>query len=236
MLCRIADLTVEIPEAGGLPPRCKDYQIDAPQAPDIVIHPCRFRKDRYSATISEEMLTYLESGKQFAVELIRYHGFYLHASAVEMNGRAYLFSGPSGTGKTTHANLWKQLYGTEAQIINDDKPALRRVDGQWYAYGTPWCGKDGINQNKKVPIGGICFLKQSDQNRIRRLSNQEALTCVLWQTVRRFSNTEKLDLLLDSIDKLIREIPVFLLENRPDEAAAILSHDTMYTAMQEAEL
>ena len=151
-----------------------------------------------------------------------------------MDGQAYLFSGPCGMGKSTHTRLWQQTFGPAAQIFNDDKPALRLLDGKWFAYGTPWCGKDGINQNKKVPLAGICFLKQAPQNRIRRLTCQEAMTRVISQTLRKFNKMESLDLMLRHVDKLVRQIPIYELENRPEPAAAQLSYETMRRGGQEA--
>ena len=157
----------------------------------------------------------------------------LHASAVELDGRAYLFSGPCGMGKSTHTRLWQQTFGSAAQVFNDDKPALRCVDGKWYAYGTPWCGKDGININMKVPLAGICFLKQAPENRIRHLSPVEAVQKIISQTRRKFAQVENLDLMLRHVEKLAFEIPVFELENRPESEAALLSYETMRRKAEE---
>ena len=143
------------------------------------------------------------------------------------------FSGPSGVGKSTHARLWQQLFGDAAQVFNDDKPALRFLDGQWYAYGTPWCGKDGINQNKKVPLQGICFLIQSKENNIRRLSKEEAIGYIMSQTVYSFSQAWQTEPMLNVLDKLVRNIPVFIMENVPMEEAARLSFQTMSAAEKE---
>ena len=161
-----------------------------------------------------------------------YNGLMLHASAAALGGRAYLFSGPCGRGKSTHTRLWQQTFGEAVQVFNDDKPALRRLDGRWFAYGTPWCGKDGINLNQKWPLGGICFLEKAQENRIRRLSPAEALPLILAQTTYRLQ-PHSMELLLASLDSLLREIPVFLLENRPEEAAARLSFETMRRAAEE---
>ena len=112
------------------------------------------------------------------------------------------------------------------QVFNDDKPALRLLDGTWYAYGTPWCGKDGINKNMKVPLAGICFLAQAKENRMERLSPDVALRHLLSQTIRflREADTRQL---LQLLDHLLRHIPVYRLENLPNEEAAKLSYETM---------
>lgn len=233
MLLRIADLTVEIPNAGGLPPRCRNYLSEETIRADITIRTDRYHLDRYAPDVTEETIAYMESGRQFASQLLHFDGFYLHASAVEVDGRAYLFSAPSGTGKSTHTRIWLQLFGEKACIFNDDKPALRYLDGTWYAYGTPWCGKDGINMNRKVPVAGICFLKQAPHNRIRPLTAKESIPRLLSQTIRGFRNQERLVLLLGHLEKLLQTIPVFELENRPELEAAQLSYETMYRAAME---
>lgn len=227
MLCKIADLIVKVPTAGGMAPRCKEYIIEEERVPDIVINADKYCPERYSSRLDEQGVAYLESAYQFCIKLLHYNGLYLHASAIELDGKAYLFSGNSGVGKSTHTRLWQEVFGEDAQVFNDDKPALRRLDGRWYAYGTPWCGKDGINQNKKVPLVGICFLSQAENNRIRKLSVQEAFAKVVAQTVRKFNRLENLDLMIQYVDQLVNEIPVYELENKPEEEAARLSYECM---------
>lgn len=233
MLCKIADLIAEIPEAGGLAPRCREYLYHGTQAPDVVIDDSKYRTERYSEHLGPEGVAYMESSFQFYMELLKHDGFYLHSSAVELEGRAYLFSGPSGMGKSTHTRLWQQLFGDAAQVFNDDKPALRCLEDRWFAYGTPWCGKDGINQNKKVPLAAICFLKQAKENRIRRLSPREALARLMGQTIHRMSSAENLDLMLSHLEKLVQRIPVYELENRPEPEAVHLSYETMRRGAEE---
>ena len=157
----------------------------------------------------------------------------LHASAVAYEGRAYLFSGPCGMGKSTHTRLWQQVLGEKAIVFNDDKPALRLIDGKWYAYGTPWCGKDGINVNMKAPLGGICFLKRGEQNDIRRIDGIYAASRVVSQTLRRFKDESRLELMLSSVDALLERIPVFEFKNLPVPDSARLSCETMCSAAKE---
>ena len=87
----------------------------------------------------------------------------LHASAVVVDGDAYLFSAPCGTGKSTHASLWlKYLKHKNPYILNDDKPAIRIVNDNIYVYGTPFSGKTDKNKNEKANLKGIAFLEQSN--------------------------------------------------------------------------
>lgn len=225
MLCKIADLFVEISEAGGIAPRCVNYMADNKVEPDIKIDKELYKPERWKG-LSYEQAVYMESGLIFYAKLLKFGGMMLHSSAVELDGKAYLFSGPSGMGKSTHARLWQQVF-PEARVFNDDKPALRKLDGIWYAYGTPWCGKDGININLKVPLAGICFLRRGEENKLRRLSSLEAASAIISQTLRRFESDKGLALMTETVDSLTRDIPVFELYCRPDTEAAIMSYEAL---------
>ena len=235
MYFKIADLFTEVPEAGDLIPRCREYLMDSKigeVGADITIRTDLFKPGSWPDLTMDEMV-YMASGLQFAYQMLQHNGLVLHSSAVALDGKAYLFSGPCGTGKSTHTRLWKSTFGESAKVFNDDKPALRLVDGVWYAYGTPWCGKDGININMKVPLAGICFLKQAPENKIRRLNQVEAMQKIIWQTGHRFKKVENLDLMLSHVEKLVQMIPVYELENRPEPEAAQLSYETLRRGAEE---
>lgn len=232
MHCKIADLIVDIPEAGGLPSRCGEYQCNENVSADIIICADKYKLHLWPE-LPEERAVYMESGKQFYRRLLENGGMMLHASAVALDGKGYLFSGPSGVGKSTHTKLWQRLFEGSAQVFNDDKPALRLIEDRWYAYGTPWCGKDGININMKVPVAGICFLRRGEINEIRRLTEGEAMKRVIAQTLRRFGKAEGLDRMLTLVDRLVREIPIYELACTPDMGAAQLSYETMRRGAEE---
>ena len=233
---KIADLIVQVPTADGLATRCEEYLWNDEEGADIVIRTELYRREKYDKRLSDETVAYMESAYQFYKKLVNYDGLYLHSSAVVLDGKAYLFSGPCRAGKSTHTRLWQSTFGTEARVINDDKPALRRINGKWYAYGTPWCGKDGININEKAPLAGVCFLKKAPENKIRRLSSFEAMQKILGQTIYKFNSEEQLDKLLGSLEVFLKEIPVYELENVPEPEAAKLSFETMRKGAQEAGL
>lgn len=235
MRCKIADLLIEIPEAGGLASRCREYLTEETSSADIIIRADRYRPERYSS-YDDDGIAYMESGAQFCRQLLNFNGFYLHSSAVAVNGKGYLFSGPCGMGKSTHTGLWQQVHGEAAAVFNDDKPALRCIDGRWYAYGTPWSGKNAININMKVPLVGICFLKRGQTNIIRRLEKSDALVQIISQTIRRFEDPTRLDLLLSHVENLVERIPVYELYNKPEPEAAWLSFETMRRGAEEAGL
>ena len=236
MFCKIADLIAEIPTADGLAVRCQDYLCNDVISPDIIVRRELYRWDRFDAGITPETIAYMEAAAQFYRQLLTFGGFYLHSSAVVKDGKAYLFSGHSGAGKSTHTRLWLETFGGDTRIINDDKPALRCIDGTWIAYGTPFCGKDGINRNECAPLAGICFLKKAPHNRIRRMSPAEAMQRILGQTLHRLDDVQHLDALLGHLEALLTKIPVFELENLPESAAAQLSYATMLQGALEADV
>lgn len=233
MIYKVAELFVDVPSDGGMDKRCENYITDQNVKPDVVIKSQQYSAQRWPG-LDPDHVAYMDSGWQFYIRLLKYGGMMLHSSAIELDGRAYLFSGPSGMGKSTHTRLWQEQFPT-ARVFNDDKPALRKMDGVWYAYGTPWCGKDGININLKVPIAGICFLRRGEQNSIRRLSPIEAVSAVLSQTMKKCKNAETLTVVTSVVDKVVREIPVYELRCTPTVEAAVMSHDAMSKTVLEDE-
>lgn len=228
----IAELIVDTPEPDGYGRRFRDYLTTENKGADIIIRTEFYRRELYDPRIPERIIDYMESGRLFNLGLLKHNGFFLHASTVVVDGKAYLFSGRSGVGKSTHTRLWLDMF-PGARIINDDKPALRCIDGVWYAYGTPWCGKDGINENAKAPLAGVCFLNQADHNAIRQLPAAEAMTQLLRQTDFWMQDLQQLDLLSAHLTDFLNSIPVFWLDNRPEPEAARLSYNTMSRYGQE---
>lgn len=224
MICKIANLGVDVPELGDLSRRCKPYEADV--SVEIALDGSKMRPDIWKK-LSVEDNYYLDSGFYFYQQLLRHDGMMLHASAVVVDGYAYLFSGPCGMGKSTHTAMYKKTF-PDAVIINDDKPALRRIDGIWYVFGTPWCGKDGINVNTSAPLGGICFLHRGD-TLLRRLTALEALPQFLRQTYGR-DTAQDAKLLMSLLDDLLRNIPVFEFFNH----AVPGDEQITYQAMREA--
>ena len=168
----------------------------------------------------------MSSGAQFYRQLLELGGMMLHSSAVEYDGYAYLFSGPSGMGKSTHTGLWCSVFDS-ARVINDDKPALRRIDGVWHAYGTPWSGKTRLNINTKVKVAGICFLERGKENKIRRLSQKEAIINIIAQTTRKKLTEVNMNALLNTVEQLLLDVPVFEMECLPDVDAVYTAYNAM---------
>ena len=154
------------------------------------------------------------------MKLLKHQGFMIHASAVEKEGKAYLFSAPSGTGKSTHAQLWRQTFkGEPIRIINDDKPAVCLQNGVFYACGTPFSGKTDKNENRKAPIQGLCMLHRGKTNKIQKITSGEALPLILPQTLF-YGDEEETNLLLSFLDRFLQSVPVYKMECTMEEEAA----------------
>lgn len=174
---------------------------------------------------------YLWTGFDFCNKLLGFKGFMLHSSAVAYENKAYLFSAPSGTGKSTHTEIWQRVFGEDkAVIINDDKPVIKLNDDKFYVYGTPWSGKTDKNLNIKVPLQGICFIERGPDNHIERVSQKDAIWLILNQTIRP-AYTGVMDNLLSLIDELLKKVPVYRLRCNMEDEAAIVSYNGMKDGM-----
>lgn len=107
-----------------------------------------------------------------------------HCSALAYRQRGYLFAAPSGTGKSAHTRLWREVLGDAVRMINDDKPLLKVTSEGVTVYGTPFAGKEGLQENSSASVAGIVLLHQAEANCIRRLSPREAYPMLLNQTYR----------------------------------------------------
>ncbi len=222
---RIAGLLVDMDPIGRTAQRAAAYEVPAQGPADVqVLCSAEEIMELNPHLQNADNALYLGTGAIFSRELLAYDGTYLHASAVELDGKAYLFSADSGVGKSTHTEKWCRLFG--AVYLNDDKPALRRVDGVWMAYGTPWSGKYDLSTPKGAPLGGIAFMKRGEENAIRPLPAKEAVPLLMHQSLWRLE-LDQMEKQLALLDDLIRRVPIWELTCRNEDAAAILSRDAM---------
>lgn len=157
--------------------------------------------------------------RAICLKLISYDAFLMHSAALEMDGEAYVFAAKSGTGKTTHLKLWMQEFGSRVRVVNGDKPVYRFLDGTLYVYGTPWCGKEGLENNIRSPVKAICFLEQSTENHIRRMAEAEVIGRIFHQLLMP-REEEAVTHFLDMIDELIAKVNCYHLQcNTTPEAA-----------------
>ena len=149
----------------------------------------------------------------------------LHAAILEYEDNGYAFLGRSGTGKSTHTGLWlKHING--CKIVNGDKPILEYKNGGFIAYGTPWMGKEGLGYNTGVPLKGLCFLEQAKENSVVKLTPAEAALRIFVQILLPEDETNAART-LELTDKLVTEIPCYLLKCDVSEEAVQKSFEAL---------
>lgn len=151
-----------------------------------------------------------------------------HGTAFIWRGRAWIFTAPSGTGKTTQYILWKSLYGEQIQMLNGDKPILAWAeDGQLWVHPSPWTGKEGMGRGEAAPLGGVIYLAQGRENTIAPLAPAQAAAPLFCQFLFSAATAAAVEQACALEEQLLATVPVWLLVNRGDEASARLTHDTI---------
>lgn len=176
------------------------------------LSPCTF-PDAYLETLAVY--------RKIADHLNAYQTILFHGSVIAVDGEGFLFTAKSGTGKSTHTRLWREMFGARAVMVNDDKPLLRIAENAVYAYGTPWDGKHHLSENISVPLKGICILERASENSIIPLNKQQAFVMLIQQT-HKSSDPQILRQTLALVDKMGAIVPLYKLGcNMNPEAAAV---------------
>lgn len=155
--------------------------------------------------------------------MIEAEAMILHSAYICYESTAVLFSAPSETGKSTQAGLWEKY--REARIINGDKSLLIRENDGWKAYGWPICGSSEICHNESFPIRAIVMLKQAKENTVYPLKGLRAFRFLMEQITLNAWDREFQMKVMDQLELLIQEIPVYCLEcNISEDAVACLEN------------
>ncbi len=149
--------------------------------------------------------------------LLAHHRAILHASVIQVEGQAILFSAPSGTGKSTQAELWRRYRG--AEIVNGDRVLLCSKNGQELACGLPYAGTSGICKNFALPIRAIVVLSQGKENVAQRMRPSAAVPALLGQISMQKWNDQDIHRALNVVERLILHLPVYHLACLPDVSA-----------------
>lgn len=236
---RFADHTVEISSLHPYVHRmCGDYRTE--DSPELFLSVSQSDIDGERRRSAEEALAgsardrsgsdaYLETlavYRKIAEGLIEDGVLLFHGSAVAVDGACYLFAAKSGTGKSTHARLWRELLGQRAVMVNDDKPLLKISGAGVTVYGTPWDGKHHLSRNISVPLRAVCILERGTVNSMEPVSAKEAWP-LLWRQSYRPSDPEKLKRTMVMTDTLSKTVRLYRLRCTPDIQAARLAYETM---------
>ena len=164
--------------------------------------------------------------RKIAEKLFEYDTVLFHGSVIAVDGEGYLFTAKSGTGKSTHTRLWREMLGDRAVMVNDDKPFLRVTPDGIRVYGSPWNGKHGLGNSIDVPLKAICILERGEQNEIHRVSAKETVPILLQQS-NRPQQSASLPKYLELLEQITNNTAFYRLKCNMDPEAALIAYQTM---------
>ena len=228
-LYRIAEKNIEISSLyDSVHSLCRDYRTEG--VPDLCVKTgpdeIAYERSVSEGGFSDAYLENLAVYRQIVEAMPAWDTVLFHSSAIAVDGVGYLFTAPSGTGKSTHARLWRELLGERAQMINDDKPLLRIKEDGATVFGTPWNGKHRLGENSSAPLRAVCFLEQARDNAIRRVDKDE-IYFKLFDQVYRPMKPEALAKTIVLVDRLCTQTAFYRLDCNMDPEAARLSFTSM---------
>ena len=180
--------------------------------------PVRNFTDAYLETIAVQ--------RKITEHLFAYDTLLFHGSVVAVDGEAYLFTAKSGTGKSTHTRLWREVFGDRAVMVNDDKPFLLLSQQGVFACGSPWNGKHALGSNLCVPLKAVCILQRGEENRIKPIPAKDALAMLVQQSNRPMDR-KWLPKYLELLDRLASGVAFYRLACTMDPRAALVSYQAM---------
>ncbi|MBR6873965.1 MAG: hypothetical protein IKN17_10735 [Ruminococcus sp.] len=217
---------------------CADYRCEG--EPDITVKITQedidYERERSARTdevrerkplhAPDHLLERLAVYRRIAETAPQYGIFLFHGSCVAVDGQGYLFTAVSGTGKSTHSRLWREMLGERAVMVNDDKPLISVTGDAVLVHGTPYNGKHRLSTDISVPLKALCVLQRAEQNSIRRISKSEAFP-MLMQQVYRPADSAALAQTLDLISALADRVPLYRLGANMDPDAARVAYEGM---------
>jgi len=227
---KIADCNIEIRSIHrNVHTLCRDYISSLP--PDFTVETTRnditYERERSeNGSFSDGYLETLAVYRKIADRMLEWDTVLFHGSCIAVDGEAYLFTAKSGTGKSTHTRLWRELLGSRAVMVNDDKPLIRITESGAVVYGTPWNGKHGLGENIAVPLRAVCVLHRSVENRIEPAEAKSVLPILLQQT-HRPAEPRAMERMLALTDRLAASVRLYRLGCNMDPEAAEIAYKGM---------
>ena len=215
---KLADIPVQMNnQFPDLEYLCRDYMID--EAPELQLSVTREELEKERSMQSEIFSDgYLETVclyRKLALEALERGVFVFHASVLEVDGEGYAFLARSGTGKTTQTRLWLECFGDRARVVNGDKPLIRMIKKEdrveFIAYGTPWCGKEGMGCNASVPLKAFFLVERAETPSCEPAEEEKSIDGIFRQLLLP-EKQEQMDKLLDMIDQLVETVPCYVLK------------------------
>ena len=221
---------------------CREYETDGPADFDVVTSSEDIEYERISSKKSAEAEgrafgnpsdAYLEElavYRKIAEKMPFYDTMLFHGSCIAVDGEGYLFTAPSGTGKSTHARLWMECFPGRAEYINDDKPLIKinREEGS-IVYGTPYDGKHRLSSRQSVPLKAIGIIERSMDNHTDRLTADEIRRYYprLLQQMYRPKDYAALTRSVDLLDGMLLTTPVYRICCNMEKDAAKVAFEAM---------
>ncbi len=230
MKLRVAQLNIEILNRGKYIERLAQKYITDFKTADITLSATdddiEEEKSRAVNPVSKGYAEATAVYRKLGHILPQYDGYILHAATFELKGRGIGFLAKSGTGKSTHMMNWMKLFGDEMKIVNGDKPIIRFRDGEPYAYGTPWCGKEGFSENTSTRLTDLCFIERSDENKAVKLEDADVIKRLLNQIIVPLGS-ENIIKTLELIDQTVKKCNIWEICCNTDISSAEASSQTI---------
>ena len=222
----LAGVKVGIDNQYDIEERLRDWIVPGP--PDFTVRAGAEELLREDAGrgLRPDYLEFICVYRHIAERLPEYGAFVFHGAAIVMEELAYLFTAPSGTGKTTHAQLWRYGFEGRAWFLNGDKPILRQTGAGFTVCGTPWRGKEGYGVNAERPIQGICLLRRGTENRIAP-ARPEELARFLARQIYIPRDPARALRLLELLDACCGSVPTWSMECTLNSRAAQIAWEAM---------
>lgn len=217
----------------GMPPKFFEGFLDPSvpaDTPAVEVPPERIEAVRalYPGDFSEALLECNELPAFVSDQLLPVGCCVFHGAAFAWRGKVYIFTAPSGTGKSTQYVLWKELLGDALQIINGDKPVLRLgADGTVSVHPSPWRGKERMGSLRSGPLGGIILLEQGSVNTVKSLTPAESAAALFTQFVFTAGTAASVHQVCRLESCMLSTVPVWRLTNRGDTDSARLCMETI---------
>ena len=234
MLIRIAEMTIEIKNRYDyLPWLCQGYIVQDGEplfsveaSEEAIDEDIKKLEESGEEPMTRGYLEGIEVYRELCTKALEHGAMFLHSACIAVDGEAYCFTADSGTGKSTHIGLWMKLFGERAVIVNGDKPLLRKKDGVFHVYGTPWCGKEGWSTNMGAPIKALCLVTRSETNFIEPMDGFNVIFTIIRQTLHPRTE-EEFDIIMDLLDGLLSTVPMYKLGCNISLEAAKVAYEGM---------